>query len=256
MQRMMITARTMLCARKWSRKRHFSHVMPDDHEDIVTLRESICREIPCFPVGSERECDNVIRIFRGHGFTDKVVREAIIRAPRMVELSKQINDLLCVWRGIFKDENNFLKAIGSYPELLYLKPSAIETRRDQLLTIFPRGDIMKLMQICPRVLVDEWEEVLTKIDYVVLTMGIKQEDILKSKVLSYSLPYIKVRHLSLLRCGVYKTPKEKDRQNNNPPLKQIFDTPTGRFIQLAGLTQEEFEVFEKMVSIYDVDELD
>lgn len=213
---------------------------------VASMREIIQSKASL--IGYERECDYAVRLFRDHGFDDSIIQDVMIRSPGIVRIADKMDTMLCVWRGIFKNEKNFLKAIGTHPELLYLKPSAIETRQEKLLTIFARRDLVKLLDMCPRVFVDEWDEVVAKIDYALCTMGLKQRDLITSQLLNYSLSSIRVRHLFVHQSGVHNT-KVKT-------VGKLFDTSIEELVATTGLSEEEFHVFESMCLAGQEDEED
>ncbi|CAN7998401.1 unnamed protein product [Ixodes pacificus] len=226
------------------------------HEDADTLtsilsrvKRDVVKEIPHFEHTSGRSFERVITILHQNGFHDCAIVNVITGAPRIVELSDSLSDILAYWRSLFLKEDAFFDVIASVPDLLYLKPSAVEERKAQLFTVFPQKDIFRLLAECPDAYTDDWDSIMAKINYVVHTMGISQGEVAKGDILAYSLLHIKTRHQFLLRCGKYRTPKPKERITKNPSLHKIVKTPVENFVRFAGLTMEEYEVFEKLMEL-------
>lgn len=216
-----------------------------------SVKTDIFEALPGFEQCSSHACDHVITILRENGFVDSRIVDVVVGAPRIVELSDSLNEILSFWRTLFRTEEAFFKVISTYPLLLYLKPSAVEKRKSELFTVFPNKDIFRLLEECPQVYIDDWETIMAKVYYIVNTMCISQGEIAKSNILSYPLIHIKTRHQFLLRCNKYITPKPKDLKTRNPSLHKIVKLPTDNFVKLAGLSKEEYKVFEKLMEMED-----
>ncbi|XP_049517891.1 uncharacterized protein LOC119442153 [Dermacentor silvarum] len=137
--------------------------------------------------------------------------------------------------------------MSEYPELLYLSPEAVEDRQKELFTVFPNKDIVKLVETCPQAFVDDWDEIMEKVNYIAHGMVISPEHIISSAALGYSLLHIKTRHQFLLCCGKYRTPKPKEVTTTNPPLDKIIGLPLRLYLNICGVTAEEYHVFEKLM---------
>ncbi|CAN7986562.1 unnamed protein product [Ixodes hexagonus] len=226
------------------------------HHDAGTLssvlsrvKSEVLKELPNFQQTSERLFDRVISTLHQNGFHDSAIVDVITGAPRIVELCDSLNDVLAYWRSLFLKEDVFFDVIASVPELLYMKPSAVEQRRAQLFTIFPRKDIFRLLEQCPNAYTDDWDTIVAKISYIAHTMGISQGEVAKGDILAYTLLHIKTRHQFLLRCGKYRTPKPKEIITKNPSLHKIVKPPVESFVRFSGLSMEEYEVFEKLMEL-------
>lgn len=81
-------------------------------------------------------------------------------------------------------------------------------------------------------------------------MGVKQQDIVRSEFLQYSMTKIKQRHVYLERLGRYQTPDKKGQtQVPNPLLKDILRVSEAEFLaRTARSSVEEFEVFKKLLA--------
>ncbi|KAL1417459.1 hypothetical protein MTO96_000559 [Rhipicephalus appendiculatus] len=135
----------------------------------------------------------------------------------------------------------------SIPELLYLRPEAVEERQKQLFTVFPNKDIIKLAETCPQAFIGDWDEIMEKVKYITQVMVISPEHIISSSALSYSLLHIKTRHQFMLCCGKYRTPKPKEVTTTNPPLDKIIGLPLRLYLNICGVSADEYGVFERLM---------
>lgn len=86
--------------------------------------------------------------------------------------------------------------------------------------------------------------------YVYFRMGVKQEEIVKSKLFRSSLEEVRHRHCFLERRGLYQTP-DKNGQTTivNPKLDSILNADEDTFLtQLAKASAEEYDVFKRLVA--------
>lgn len=86
--------------------------------------------------------------------------------------------------------------------------------------------------------------------YVFFRMGVKQEEIVKSKLFRCSLEEVRHRHCFLERRGLYQTP-DKNGQTTivNPKLDCILNVDEETFLtQLAKASAEEYDVFKRLVA--------
>lgn len=81
-------------------------------------------------------------------------------------------------------------------------------------------------------------------------MGVKQEEIVKSKLFRTSLDDVRHRHSFLERRGLYQTP-DKNGQTSivNPKLESVLCVDEDTFLtQLAKASAEEYDVFKRLVA--------
>lgn len=215
---------------------------------VPSLKADIFKALKGYPVSSDHLYDSVVRTLISHGFEDKQVVQVVAKAPRIVELHGSLSDILSFWRTMFRSEPSFLKTISEHPELLYLRPEAVEQRKKELFTVFPNKDIVTLAESCPQAFTDDWDTIMEKVHYITHTMVISPEHIINSGALGYSLLHIKTRHQFMLCCGKYRTPKPKEVKTTNPPLAKIVGLPLRLYLNICSVTSEEYHVFEKLMA--------
>uniref|UniRef100_A0A023GAT7 Uncharacterized protein n=1 Tax=Amblyomma triste TaxID=251400 RepID=A0A023GAT7_AMBTT len=228
-----------------------SHVSLQENEPasrVPSIKANIFEALKGYPVSSDHLYEIVVQTLLSHGFDDKQVVQVIAKAPRIVELHSSLGNILTFWRSLYRSEPAFLKTMSEYPELIYLRPEAVEERKRELFTVFPNKDIVKLAETCPQVFIDDWDMVMEKVYYITHAMVISPGHIISSGALSYSLLHIKTRHQFMLCCGKYRTPKPKEVTTTNPPLAKIVGLPLRLYLNICGVTAEEYDVFEKLMA--------
>lgn len=91
---------------------------------------------------------------------------------------------------------------------------------------------------------------LVSSQYVYFRMGVKQEEMVKSKLFQFSLEDVRHRHSFLERRGLYQTP-DKNGQTSfvNPKLESVLSVDEDTFLtQLAKASAEEYDVFKRLVA--------
>ena len=86
--------------------------------------------------------------------------------------------------------------------------------------------------------------------YVYFRMGVKQAEMVKSRLFRFTLDEVRQRHCFLERRGLYQTP-DKNGQTIiiNPKLDGILHIDQDTFLtQVAKGSAEEFDVFKRLVA--------
>lgn len=89
---------------------------------------------------------------------------------------------------------------------------------------------------------------LILLQYVYFRMGVKQAQIVKSKLFLFTLDVLHNRHCFLERRGLYETP-DKNGQTMiiNPKLDSILNCDEDTFLKVANASAEEYDVFKRLV---------
>uniref|UniRef100_A0A224YU35 mTERF domain-containing protein mitochondrial n=1 Tax=Rhipicephalus zambeziensis TaxID=60191 RepID=A0A224YU35_9ACAR len=214
---------------------------------VSNLKAEISEAVKGYPASFDHLYDSTVRTLIRQGFKNKHIVQIVTKAQRIVELHESLSDILCFWRTMFRSESVFMETISEHPELLYLRPEAVEERQKQLFAVFPNKDIVKLAETCPQAFIDDWDEIMEKVKYITQVMVISPEHIISSAALSYSLLHIKTRHQFMLCCGKYRTPKPKEVTTTNPPLDKIIGLPLRLYLNICGVSADEYGVFERLM---------
>ncbi len=81
-------------------------------------------------------------------------------------------------------------------------------------------------------------------------MGVKQAEMVKSKLFRFTLDELQNRHSFLERRGLYQTPDKKGQTVIiNPKLDSILNVDEDTFLtQVAKASAEEFDVFKRLLA--------
>lgn len=79
-------------------------------------------------------------------------------------------------------------------------------------------------------------------------MGVKQAEMVRSKLFRLTLDEVRNRHSFLERRGLYQTP-DKNGQTTiiNPKLDIVLNSDEDTFLKLANASAEEYDVFKRLV---------
>lgn len=190
----------------------------------------------------DKKAQKFSSIFSNYGFNQGQIN-GILRSPNSI-LSYSEEDLLSnlnFWLS-FEVNDKLYTALSAYPELLTLNPDYIKNRVKELMTLFTKKDINKLLVTCPSVILEDFSTIYDKVEYIVHMMGVEQKSMVKSRALQHDLHHIKCRHTFMVRAGCYIVNK-KTAKNRNPPLHKIFSQNMKTFLKLTRLTEEEYNAF-------------
>lgn len=86
--------------------------------------------------------------------------------------------------------------------------------------------------------------------YVYFRMGVKQAEMVKSRLFRFTLDEVRSRHSFLERRGLYQTPDKKGRTAIiNPKLDSVLNADQDTFLtEVAKAPAEEYEVFQRLLA--------
>ncbi|XP_044523609.1 transcription termination factor 4, mitochondrial [Gracilinanus agilis] len=193
------------------------------------------------------------------GLSPGPVCEAVQRNPGILRLSgAQLKSRASRLRKLGLGAGNLQHVSHCCPDVFTMSPGRIEglvsLLRDKCL--FSGQQVTEILHTCPRVLHEEPEALEYKFQYAYFRMGIKQQDLVKTKYFQYSMTKIKQRHVFLERLGLYQTPDKKGQtQICNPSLNSILRVPEAEFLaKTARSSSEEFQVFKKLLAREEAEE--
>lgn len=194
------------------------------------------------PLHSDSKYQRVSTLLSNYGFNYGQVNR-ILQSPESISSlgEDQLLSNLINWYG-FNVGEKLCTVLCAYPELLTLNPDYVNARNKELMSLFTRKDISKLLLTCPSVFIDDFSIVYDKVEYIVHMMDVEQKSIVKSRALQFDLDHIKFRHIFMCRAGFYVKNK-KSARNRNAPLHKIFSRNIQTFLKLTHLTEEEYKTF-------------
>lgn len=193
-----------------------------------------------------------LNALKQEGFSPQNFSLMISQNPRLLITNpEKISNSINSWRMLQFGEKQTLQFLEKNSEFIHLEISREVFRRFQVIKEFIGGgsNMLKLLTICPSVLLQNASTLKDKIDYLQNVMKVEPVEVYKSEALSQNLDDIKTRHVFLQRLGLYVVKKNKDPNeiSKNPKLHQITDTSDRRFAsKVCFVTPEEFEVFQEM----------
>lgn len=149
-------------------------------------------------------------------------------------------------------EGSLQRVVSHYPQILTLPLRRVNTvarflREKCAFTVQQATDIIR---DSPAVVQDDLGQLEYKFQYTYFRMGVKQAEMVKSKLFRVTLEEVRCRHSFLERRGLYQTPDKKGQTLIvNPKLKDILAVAEETYLaDIAMATREEFKVFQKLMA--------
>ncbi|CAL1273396.1 unnamed protein product [Larinioides sclopetarius] len=203
-------------------------------------------------LATEKKRTSFSNILLNYGFNKGQVDHILNSPAGILGLNeKDLSANLVNWYS-FEINDKFYTSLTANAELLTLDATYINNRFKELMTLFTKKDINKMLVTCPKVFLDDFVTIQEKVQYIVNNMQVEQKSIVKTYALQFDLYHIKCRHLFLCRSGHYKRVKKKEK-SKNPPLDKVFSKNVETYLKLSKLTEEEFLAF---CDVYELEEKD
>lgn len=184
------------------------------------------------------------------GFTPQNCMKIVNKYPEVLYIKpRQIQERLEMWHMAQFSPTQFYELFVQCPELLSFDDEhSISKRYTELKGIVATPkNIWRLLMSSPNVLVDDFQSIQDKVDYITKEMEADVTDLVKSGSLGRSLNEIKCRHVLLKRLGIYKKRNRKASEldpNKNFRLARIMDGSDEEFVsKICRISMKEFETF-------------
>lgn len=188
-----------------------------------------------------------------YDFHSSELLEMIDSNPDILSVNrKNVHKCMNAWTSFRFDDKKLRQLIVSQPSCLLLDEKQILSRIPKLLAFVgnKHNRLLELISYSPNVLFDNWKQLESKLDYLLLNMELGPTQFVTTSVMSLTLFEIKCRHNFLVKLGLYKNRDLKNNPNqlnNNPSLTKIIDTNDKQFaVKVAGVTAEEYFVFKRL----------
>lgn len=212
--------------------------------------EELLKSTPELNNTNAHSWQSALEALKKEGFNPQNFCLMISQNPKLLTTKpEKITSSLDGWRTFQFGEKQTLHLLEKHPELINLEISREVFNRYSVIKEFLGGsNVLKLLTICPSILLQKSSILKEKIDYLQYKMKTEPVEVYKSEALSLSLEAIKTRHVFLQRLGLYVVKKKDPNEiSKNPKLHQITDTSDRRFAsKVCFVTPEEFEVFQEM----------
>lgn len=189
-----------------------------------------------------------------YDFKPSEILEMIDSNPDILMINRHnLHQCMVAWTNFRFDDKKLKQLLVLQPSCLLLDGKEVLSRIPKLLAFVGKkpNRLLELISYSPNVLFDNWQELESKFDYILLNMELGPTQFVSTSVMSSKLFDIKCRHDFLVKLGMYKVRDPKANSPNqmtgNPSLKKIIESSDKQFaIKVAGVTFEEYLVFKRL----------
>ncbi|XP_040912160.1 transcription termination factor 4, mitochondrial [Toxotes jaculatrix] len=186
------------------------------------------------------------------GLNPSSVQKLLQKCPELYAVKEsQLQQRISNLRKLGLAEGSLQRVVAHYPQILTVPVKTVKhvvmfLREKCLFTVQQVTDILR---DSPAIVLEDLGQVEYKFQYIYFRMGVKQADMMKSRLFRYSLDEIRCRHCFLERRGLYQTPDKKGQTTIvNPKLDSILNVDQGTFLKvIAKASAEEYEVFQRLM---------
>jgi len=206
------------------------------------------------------EMESIINLFLQYGYDHGRILKMIILYPGLLKLHKDdIESMMELFKKCHVGERFLMSFFGRSPRIFTLDEDKIYQRFAHMSHILGNklNRVQNLLMICPEVLYIKWEDLQSRLEYVLITMGCTEKELSRSRALAHTIDHLKIRHTFVEKSGVFIKRKPDERpgfsQHMNPLLARIVDTHDDEFAaNVAGVSPDEYEVYTRLMK-YDED---
>ncbi|XP_036940377.1 transcription termination factor 4, mitochondrial [Acanthopagrus latus] len=176
---------------------------------------------------------------------DKCPELYIVKEP---QLQQRIDNL----RKLGLGEGSIQRVVAYYPQILTVPVKTVKAAvgflREKCL--FTGQQVTDILRDSPAVLTENRGQLEYKFQYVYFRMGVKQAEMVKSRLFRFTLDEVRHRHSFLERRGLYQTPDKKGQTVIlNPKLDSILSVDQDTFLtDVAMASAEEYDVFKRLMA--------
>uniref|UniRef100_A0AAQ4QKV6 Mitochondrial transcription termination factor 4 n=1 Tax=Gasterosteus aculeatus aculeatus TaxID=481459 RepID=A0AAQ4QKV6_GASAC len=149
-------------------------------------------------------------------------------------------------------EGSLQRVVSHFPQIITVPVKTVKSmvmflREKCLFTVQQVTDILR---DTPAVVLENTDKLEYKFQYVYFRMGVKQAEMVKSRLFRYTLDEVRSRHSFMERRGLYQTPDKKGQTIIiNPKLDSILNVDQDTFLtDVAKASAEEYEVFRRLLA--------
>jgi len=228
---------------------HKNHIVRELSENTTLLK---------FPVSRWKE---TVSVLQSYGFHEAQFLPLLIGCHSLLHgtVWNNLQEILTFLHSLHIPLQKRLQVITSNPLLLSTDDTmSLQRNYGNLLKVFTKNEAQSLVVKNPNLFTDPVKETNKKINYVYNEMGIRPQEIVRSRVFEHPLIHIVTRHQFAARAGVYKYPNKNEiaskelklRTNlgDNPSLTDLVDTSTATFAySFCGIGVLEYKAFAAMM---------
>ncbi|XP_056246415.1 transcription termination factor 4, mitochondrial isoform X2 [Seriola aureovittata] len=187
------------------------------------------------------------------GLSPSSVLKLLQKCPQLYTVKEsQLQQRIENLRKLGLVEGSLQRVVAYYPQILTVPMKTVKTvvaflREKCLFTVQQVTDILR---DSPAIVLEDLGQLEYKFQYVYFRMGVKQAEMVKSRLFRFTLEDVRCRHCFLERRGLYQTPDKKGRTTiANPILDSILSANQDTFLTaVAKASPEEYEVFQRLIA--------
>uniref|UniRef100_A0A8C6TSC8 Mitochondrial transcription termination factor 4 n=1 Tax=Neogobius melanostomus TaxID=47308 RepID=A0A8C6TSC8_9GOBI len=175
------------------------------------------------------------------GFNPSSVLKLVEKCPELYlvkesQLQQRIGNL----RKLGLVEGSLQRVVSHHPQILTMKMKKINHRvlflKEKCL--FTTQQVTDIFRDSPAVIQEDLDQLEYKFQYVYFRMGVKQAEMVKSRLFRFTLDEVRNRHCFL----------ERQTTIVNPKISSMLSVDQDMFVtQVAKATSEEFDVFQRLL---------
>lgn len=186
------------------------------------------------------------------GLNPSSVLKLVEKCPELYSVKEsQLQQRIENLRKLGLVEGSLQRVVTYHPQILTMKIKKINHLvlflKEKCL--FTTQQVTDILRNSPAVIQEDLDQLHYKFQYVYFRMGLKQAEMVKSRLFRFTLDEVRNRHCFLERRGMYETPDKKGQSTIvNPKLSSILNVDQDMFVtQVAKATVEEFSVFQRLM---------
>ncbi|KAM3604118.1 uncharacterized protein V6R79_006659 [Siganus canaliculatus] len=186
------------------------------------------------------------------GLNPSSVLKLLEKCPELYTIKEsQFSQRISNLRKLGLVEGSLQRVVAYYPQILTVPVKTVKNAaaffREKCL--FTGQQVTDILRDSPAVVVENMGQLEYKFQYVYFRMGVKQADMVKSRLFRFTLDEVRNRHCFLERRGLYQTPDKKGQTIIiNPKLDDVLNIDEDTFLaQVARASAEEYDVFKRLM---------
>jgi len=163
-------------------------------------------------------------------FNPNQAAKILLELPSLInEYEEVVPRLESALRSIGLDGRGFVEIVCENPDMLMMPPKMILNAYSFLNTYFSMKESVSVIMNCSEALPETESELIEKLDFLIKKVCHTTESIVNSKVLSYPMKHIKMRHEFLLRSGLFKVEVPYQKLHKGGMVDKAHKKRQGKF---------------------------
>ncbi|XP_041660264.1 transcription termination factor 4, mitochondrial [Cheilinus undulatus] len=251
-----------------STQHSLSVLTPSSRKQTTELSFHSLLDMGFTDIQAEQICDTVSKIRGGSaarhalstlttllvfGLNPSSVLKLLEKCPELYTLKESmLQQRIDNLRKLGLVEGSLQRVVAYYPLILTVPVKTVKRvvmflREKCLFTVQQVTDILRES---PAVVMENMDQLEYKFQYVYFRMGVKQPQMVKSRLFRFPLEEVRYRHCFLEHRGLYETPDKKGQTIIiNPKLESILNINEDSFVaDVAMASAEEYDVFKRLMA--------